>query len=231
MVIDYSTFKERCSFLGDRIASACASCGRDSASVKVLAVTKTHPTKAALYAYEYGLWGAGENRIQEAIPKIEACTKPLRWELIGHLQRNKAKLAVRHFDRIQSVDSESLLSKIDTCAQAEGKRIPILLQVNAGKDPAKYGISVEATPRLLEKALELEHVHVDGLMTIAPLSGSENVAEHTFERLRLLQENLERQFSCQLSELSMGMSGDFEQAIRAGSTCIRVGSMLYGQRS
>jgi len=231
MVIDYNTFNERCNALQERIANACVICGRNPGSVKILAVTKTYSVEAALHAYKYGLWGAGENRIQESIPKIEACSKPIRWELIGHLQSNKAKLAVSHFDRIQSVDSDKLLSRIDACAQAEGKIMPVLLQVNAGEDPAKHGVSLEEAPRLLEEALGLEAVQVEGVMTIAPLSGSESVAERTFERLRMLRDDLESQFHYKLPELSMGMSGDFEAAIRAGSTLIRVGSMLYGQRS
>lgn len=231
MVIDYNTFKERCNTLQECIAKACAISVRNAESVKILAVTKTHPVEAALYAYKYGLWGAGENRIQESIPKIKACLEPVRWELIGHLQSNKARLAVSHFDRIQSVDSDRLLSKIDGCAQAEGKKMPVLLQVNAGEDPAKHGISLDQAPRLLEQALGLGAVRVEGVMTIAPLSDSESASARTFERLRMLRDDLESQFHYKLPELSMGMSGDFEAAIRAGSTLIRVGSMLYGQRS
>ena len=111
------------------------------------------------------------------------------------------------------------------------KKMPVLLQVNAGEDPAKHGISLDQAPRLLEQALSLGAVRVEGVMTIAPLSDSESASARTFERLRMLRDDLEGQFHCKLPELSMGMSGDFEAAIRMGSTLIRVGSMLYGQRS
>lgn len=230
MVINYDTFKTRCDVLRERVAHVCASCGRDPSTVKILAVTKTHPLEAVLHAHHYGLWGVGENRIQEAIPKIEACSVPVRWELIGHLQSNKAKLAVMHFDRIQSIDSDSLLLKIDTCAQLQGKRMPILLQVNAGEDPAKYGVSTEAAPMLLERALACKHISVEGLMTIAPLPDVGGTAVRAFERLRTTRDDLEHQFSCSLPELSMGMSADFEAAIRSGSTLIRIGSTLFGDR-
>ena len=228
MVINYNTFKDRCDALLEQVTNVCVSCGREPRSVKILAVTKTHPLEAALNAYEYGLWGVGENRIQEAIPKIEACSVPLRWELIGHLQGNKAKLAVNHFNRIQSIDSDKLLSKVNLCAKAEGKVMPVLLQVNAGNDPAKFGVEMEEAPRLLEHALTCDHIAVEGLMTIAPLAEDAGVARKTFANLRLLQERLTNQFDAELPELSMGMSGDFESAIREGSTLIRVGSMLFG---
>ncbi len=229
-MITYHTFAERCDALLEKVAKACTACGRAPDSVKVLAVTKTHPAEAAEYAVRYGLYGAGENRVQEAIPKIESSPDAIRWELIGHLQSNKAKLAAQHFDRIQSVDSEKLLKKLNTAADSLGKQLPILLEVNAGDDPAKFGVSCEDTPRLLEAALECSSLRVEGLMTIAPLSSDKSISKISFERLSALRDTLEGTFSVELPELSMGMTGDFEAAIQAGSTLIRVGTYLYGER-
>jgi pyridoxal phosphate enzyme (YggS family) len=154
----------------------------------------------------------------------------LRWELIGHLQSNKAKLAATHFDRIQSVDSEKLLTALNRAAVELGKRLPILLQINAGQDPAKFGAEPDGAPRLLELALTQPALQVDGLMTVAPLSADPAVAHRTFANLRIIRDRLARQFDRPLRELSMGMSSDLEVAIAEGSTQVRIGSALYGPR-
>jgi pyridoxal phosphate enzyme (YggS family) len=154
----------------------------------------------------------------------------LRWELIGHLQSNKARLAATHFDRIQSVDSEKLLNALNRAAGELGKQLPVLLQINAGNDPAKFGVDPAEAPRLLEFALTLPHLRVDGLMTIAPLSENAEVAQRTFANLREIRDTLATRFGISLHELSMGMSGDLDAAIAQGSTIVRVGSALYGPR-
>lgn len=172
----------------------------------------------------------GENRVQEAANKRANCGEPIRWELIGHLQSNKARLAAETFGRVQSVDSTKLLRRLDEACSMLGKHMPVLLQVNAGDDPAKYGVSVAEAPALLESALNCEALHVDGLMTIAPLDDDLNVAARCFERLRNLRDQLASAFNVDLPELSMGMSGDLEAAIAAGSTLVRVGTALFGTR-
>jgi pyridoxal phosphate enzyme (YggS family) len=177
------------------------------------------------------LRAVGENRVQEAVEKQPQCTAKIQWELIGHLQSNKAKLAATHFDRVQSVDSEKLLNQLDAAANALGKTLPILLQINAGRDPAKFGAEIEDAPRLLAAALGKTHLRVDGLMTIAPLADDPAVAAGTFATLRTLRDDLAARFGVPLRELSMGMSGDLELAVLAGSTQVRVGSALYGSRS
>ena len=230
MLIDYDTFRERAGILQRRMAAACQRAGRDPATVALLPVTKTHPAAAAEYAARYGLTAVGENRVQEGIDKRTQITAPLRWELIGHLQSNKARLAAVHFDRIQSVDSEKLLTALNRAAAELGKQLPLLLQINAGQDPAKFGAEPEAAPRLLEVALALPHLQVDGLMTIAPLSDDPAVAYRTFARLRTIRDGLAGQFGRPLRELSMGMSGDLEAAIAEGSTLVRIGAALYGPR-
>ncbi|MBC8009981.1 MAG: YggS family pyridoxal phosphate-dependent enzyme, partial [Burkholderiales bacterium] len=200
----------------------------------LLAVTKTHPADAAVYAARRGLAAVGENRVQEAVEKRPLAPPALRWELIGHLQSNKARLAAETFDRIQSVDTEKLARRLDAAAGELGRPLGVLLQVNAGRDPAKFGCELEDAPRLLETALACAHLRVDGLMTIAPLGATEaETAEHaarTFANLRALRDDLAARLGVALPELSMGMSGDLEAAVAAGSTCVRVGTALYGAR-
>ncbi len=139
-------------------------------------MTKTQPAAAAEYAARYGLRAVGENRVQEGIDKRAQTAAAVRWELIGHLQSNKAALAARHFDRIQSVDGEKLLNGLDRASSELGIKLPILLQINAGRDPAKFGAEPADAPRLLEAALAKKTLAVDGLMTIAPLSDDPAVA-------------------------------------------------------
>ncbi|MFA6961394.1 MAG: YggS family pyridoxal phosphate-dependent enzyme [Opitutaceae bacterium] len=230
MLPSYNEFKSRADAIRAQIATACARCGRDPSSVELLAVTKTHSAEAADYAAHYGLRAVGENRVQEAVEKQPQCTAKIQWELIGHLQSNKAKLAAAHFDRVQSVDGAKLLNHLDSAAAALGKILPVLLQINAGRDPAKFGAELEDAPRLLEAALGKKHLRIDGLMTIAPLSDDPAVSERTFATLRTLRDDLAGRFGLPLHDLSMGMSGDLESAILAGSTQVRVGTALYGTR-
>lgn len=235
MFIAYEEFVHRADAVRTQIATACIAAGRDPASVELLAVTKTHLVDAANYAADYGLRAVGENRVQEAAEKRPRCAAPaLQWELIGHLQSNKAKLAATHFDRVQSVDSEKLLNHLDRAAAELGKILPVLLQINAGRDPAKFGAELEDAPRLLELALSKKNLRIDGLMTIAPLGATPaeaaDHAQRTFTQLRNLRDDLATRFQTPLRELSMGMSGDLTPAIAAGSTQVRVGSALYGAR-
>jgi PLP dependent protein len=230
MLPTYNEYKSRADDLRRRIAAACARAGRDPATVELLAVTKNHSAEAADYAARYGLRAVGENRVQEAVEKQPLCTAKIQWELIGHLQSNKAKLAAAHFDRVQSVDSEKLLNHLDSAAASLGKILPVLLQINAGRDPAKFGAEIEDAPPLLEHALAKKSLRIDGLMTIAPLSDDPAVAERTFTTLRELRDDLAARFGVPLHELSMGMSNDLEAAVLAGSTQVRVGTALYGTR-
>lgn len=234
MFLTYEEFTSRADAIRARIASACAAAGRDAATVELLAVTKTHPPEAAEYAARYGLAGVGENRVQEGIEKRPQVASPLRWELIGHLQSNKARLAAQHFDRVQTVDSEKLLNHLDRAAGELGKILPVLLQINAGNDPAKFGAEPGDAPRLLEAALAKKNLRVDGLMTIAPLGATPaETAAHaarTFTNLRNLRDELTARFPAPLHELSMGMTGDLEAAVAAGSTLVRIGTALFGSR-
>jgi pyridoxal phosphate enzyme (YggS family) len=230
MFIDYETFRLRVDALLARIAEQCRAAGRKPQEVTLLPVTKTHPAAAADYAARYGLAAVGENRVQEAVEKQGQTTAAVRWELIGHLQSNKAKLAAAHFGRVQSVDSEKLLNALDRAAGEQGRKLAVLLQVNAGNDPAKFGAEPADAPRLLDLALTKPHLQVDGLMTIAPLSDDPAVARRTFANLRVLRDALAARSGNPLRELSMGMSGDLDAAIAEGSTVVRVGTALYGPR-
>lgn len=230
MLIEYENFCLRVDKVMARIAAAASAAGRAPDDVKLLPVTKTHPAEAVIFAARYGLPAVGENRVQEAVEKQTQVPMTLRWELVGHLQSNKVRLAVAHFDRIQSVDSEKLLSLLDRAAGELGKKLPVLLQINAGNDPAKFGADPADAPHLLEAALAKPHLQVDGLMTIAPLSNDPQVARRTFANLRLLRAGLAARFGAPLPELSMGMTSDIEAAVAEGSTLVRVGTALYGVR-
>lgn len=229
-MIPFEEFCRRADGVRARIAEACARAGRASDEVALLAVTKTHPVEAAVYAYRYGLASVGENRVQEAQEKKPAAPPELRWELIGHLQSNKAKLAATLFDRIQSVDSVKLVELLDRAAAAREQPLAVLLQINAGRDEAKFGADLEEAPALLAAAQQAPHLRVEGLMTIAPLSENPAVAQRTFAHLRELRDRLAVQSGLPLRELSMGMSGDLVTAIAEGSTQVRVGTALFGAR-
>jgi hypothetical protein len=231
--LSYEAFLANTEQVRARVAAAAAAAGRPAAGVRILAVTKNHPVEAAVYAHRAGLAGAGENRVQEALAKIAACPEPaVRWELIGHLQSNKAGKAAAVFARVQSVDGAELAAKLDRAAAAAGRVLPVLLQVNAGDDPAKFGTDVAGAPALLEAALRCPSLRIEGLMTIAPLASDDPaIAERCFARLRELRDQLATKFGVALPELSMGMSDDLEAAVRQGSTLVRVGTALFGKRT
>lgn len=233
-MIDYDEFARRADKVRASIAKACAEIGRIPSEVELLAVTKTHPASVVDYVAKYGLRAVGENRVQEGLEKRAQTEAKVAWELIGHLQSNKARIAAQHFDRIQSVDSEKLLNHLDRAAAELGKTLPVLLQINAGNDPAKFGAELVDAPKLLEAALTKTHLRVDGLMTIAPLGATpaetEEHAKRTFANLRQLRDDLAARFNTPLRELSMGMTNDMAIAVAAGSTMVRVGTALFGSR-
>lgn len=229
-MIKEAEFKRNLERLRSRMNAACREVGRESSAVQLLPVTKNHPVDAIEYAVRSGLTAVGENRVQEAGEKQAQCRVELRWELIGHLQSNKAKQAVDWFDRIQSVDSIKLLRRLDRFAGEAERVLPVLLQCNTGQDPNKYGFRAESMGAAVEAALEASHLQLDGLMTVAPLDDDPDVAEGAFVALRELRDSLSETFGVGLRELSMGMTGDLESAIAAGSTQIRVGTALFGAR-
>ena len=216
-------FSHNLALVREQLENACHQNRRDSSEITLLPVTKNWPIDAVKLCQNAGIDRVGENRVREAIGKIEQI-KSVHFDLIGHLQSNKAKLAVGRFNCIQSVDSEKLLEKLAKIAGAKSLVQKILLQVNSGKDPAKFGISIEECEPVLEKALSFDSVDVLGFMTIAPLFENNSTAQYAFEKLRRLRDDMAITFGESFSELSMGMSGDLNGVIAAGSTMIRVGS-------
>ena len=216
--------------LREEVGAYCDKYGRDPTSVAILPVTKRQPMEAVRYAQDAGFSAVGENVVQEATRKATEYSGKMQWELIGHLQSNKAKIAVETFERIQTVDTEKLAKRLNRLAGEHGKTQRILLQINTAGDPAKHGIAPENTETLVEAVLDCPHLLLEGFMTIGRLSPDPNEAEQAFIGLRELRDQLEIEFGHSFPELSMGMSGDIEMAVKTGSTQIRVGTRLFGER-
>jgi PLP dependent protein len=214
-----------------RIAAACARVGRDVSSVQLLAVSKGHPPETVRAAAESGLSLFGENKVQEGKAKIPLCPGKLRWQMIGHLQTNKARDAVQLFEMIQSVDSLHLAQEINKCAERLAKRIPILLEVNVAGEASKFGYDRRQLLGDLKQLNTLPKIEIQGLMTVAPWSPEPEKVRPVFRRVRELKEECEAILGAPLPYLSMGMSGDFEVAIEEGSTVVRLGTVLFGARS
>jgi PLP dependent protein len=217
----------------ERIARAAARAGRRVDEIKIVAVSKTFPAEAIRAAYDTGLRAFGENRVQEFESKRAklADLADATWHLIGHLQSNKARRAVNLFHRVDSVDSLSLAQKLDSAADAEGKRVSVLVEVHLGGEATKSGVAEEYLASLAESILSLSHLELLGLMTVPPYSDDAERARPYFHKLRELRDGLSRQLGRPLPILSMGMSHDFEVAIEEGATEIRVGTALFGERS
>jgi pyridoxal phosphate enzyme (YggS family) len=206
-----------------RIAAACARAGRNRSDVRLVAVSKTFPSSDVDAAIAAGMTDVGENKVQEARDKQPSVAGRARWHLIGHLQSNKAKDAVRLFDVIQTVDSAELAEKIARAAASAGKRQEVLLQVNIGREEQKSGAGPEGLAELARRIAELPSIHVAGLMAIPPAGEAEETRPY-FRELRAMRDDLG------LSELSMGMTDDFETAIEEGATIVRVGRAIFGSR-
>ncbi|MCU1244885.1 MAG: pyridoxal phosphate enzyme, YggS family [Acidobacteria bacterium] len=206
-----------------RIAAACARAGRRPEEVTLVAVSKTQPAAAVDVAIAAGITEVGENKVQEAREKQTEVRGGARWHLIGHLQSNKAKDAVRLFDLIHTVDSLELAEKLARAAEGLGKRQEILLQVNVGGEAQKSGVAPEEVEALARGVGAMESLLPRGLMTIPPIGSPEETRRY-FARLRGIRDTLG------LEHLSMGMSEDFEVAIEEGSTIVRVGRAIFGAR-
>ena len=213
-----------------RIAQAAARAGRDSVGVQIVAVTKTHPVSAVREAAAAGLSDVGENRVQEALGKQQEWPDaPVRWHLIGHLQRNKAKQAAGKFALIHSLDSIRLADALEQAAAASGIVQDVLLQVNVAREPQKDGAAPEEVDALVAHVAMQPHLRLKGLMTMAPLTDDATVIRATFRGLRELQGRLAAG-GATLAHLSMGMSSDFEIAVEEGATLLRLGTVLFGER-
>ncbi len=213
-----------------RIGEAASRAGREPSSIRLVAVTKTVPAERIRLAVGAGMRVLGENRVQEAaakIPSVDGAT----WHLIGPLQANKARRALELFDVIESVHSIELAERLDRIAIDLGRsRVPVLLEVNVDRDPAKAGFDPDAIEPVRERLDALRTLDVRGLMTIGRLTADQEATRSTFRSLRELSARLRDRWANLGSELSMGMSDDFEIAIEEGSTIVRVGRALFGDR-
>ena len=214
----------------ERIISAAEKAGRDPQSVKLIAVSKTFPAEAVESAYDAGQRLFGENKVQDLASKNAALPKDIEWHMIGHLQSNKAKLAVENADYIHAVDSVKLLKKIDRLAGELARSPKVLIEVNISGEESKFGADTEQLKDLARVALQCENITVAGLMTMAPFGVPENELRLVFNSLRKLRDSLQDEFGLKLPELSMGMSGDFEIAIEEGATMVRIGTSIFGKR-
>ena len=224
-----SSFKEEYALLQSELSATCKQYQRPGNAVKILAVSKTFPLEAIREAYDCNVRMFGENKIQELADKVANLPKDIEWHFIGHLQSNKAAKAVELAHWIHSVDSLKLLNKLDRCAREQNKRPVILLEVNSG-EAAKSGVSYEELPELARAAANAENLDFRGLMTMAPLCDDPAVWLNAFKKLAAARDELEKSLQISLPELSMGMTGDFTQAVAAGSSMIRIGSRLFGNR-
>jgi hypothetical protein len=227
----FSTLERRLDDVRGRLARAAARAGRDPGTVRLVGVVKTVSAEVVREAVALGLLDLGENRVQEARDKIPAVGRDgVRWHMIGHLQRNKAGLAVELFDRIHSLDGVPLAEAVSRRAAALGKQLPALLEVNVSGETGKHGVRPDDAAPMIGAIAALPGIALDGLMTIAPYSERAEDARPHFARLRGLRDALERSTGVALPELSMGMSGDFEVAVEEGSTLVRIGTAIFGER-
>lgn len=212
-------------------AKASRRVGKDE-PVGLIAVTKNHGVEAMREAIDAGAAVIGENRVQEAAQKRETLERSVAWHLIGHLQTNKAKQAVRIFDLIHSVDSEHLLDAVQEAAQKIHKVQDILIQVNLAKEESKFGIYKEDLPILLQKADMMKNVHLTGLMCIAPNYEDVEDCRPLFREMREMFDRLKAfpLFSSEMKYLSMGMTHDYKIAVEEGANLVRIGTAIFGER-
>jgi pyridoxal phosphate enzyme (YggS family) len=223
--------------LHDRIAHAAERAGRNSADVALMAVTKTFPAEAIIEAYAAGQRLFGENRVQEFADKFNALSNlhDAEFHMIGHLQSNKAGKAAEIFHAVDSLDSVKLAERLNAAAEKLGKTLDVLIEINVGGEAAKSGIAPDSPEleNILAAAPEWKHLRIRGLMTVPPFAEDPEGARPYFQQLRELCDRLTARNlpSLQLDTLSMGMSHDFEVAIAEGSTCVRLGTAIFGGRT
>ena len=230
---DAAALRARLADVRERIAKAADRAGRDPASIRLVAVSKTFSADHVRAAADLGQLDFGENKVQEALQKMDRTPDlPIRWHLIGHLQSNKARKAGERFDVVHSVDDVDVARRLDLAAAAASRSIQLLAQVDLAHEPTKHGIRPAELPALLESAATFEAARFVGLMLLPPAVDDPEQARPFFQTVRQLRDDLVRQGvdASTLHELSMGMSHDFEAAIREGATLIRVGTAIFGSR-
>jgi pyridoxal phosphate enzyme (YggS family) len=216
-----------------RLEQAARAAGRDPASVRLVAISKTFPAQAVVDAAGAGQVDFGENRVQEALQKIRATAEhQIRWHLVGHLQSNKARKAVSAFDVVHSIDGVDLLEKVDAAAAEVGREPELLIQVDLAGESTKFGASEADLPAIFDAAGRLKAARLVGMMLLPPYVEDPEEARPWFRRLREIRDAFARQGvdARHLRELSMGMSHDFDVAISEGATTVRVGTAIFGER-
>jgi len=232
-VIDTAAVRARLADVRARIERAAGRAGRDPASIRLIAVSKTFSADYVRAAADAGQVDFGENKVQEALEKIDRTSDlPLRWHLVGHLQSNKAKKAGR-FDVVHSVDSAPLLSRLDEAALAAGRRLEALVQVDLAGEATKHGAREEDLRAIFDAARGARATRLVGLMLLPPAVDDPDSARPYFRRLREVRERLLAHGidSSSLDELSMGMSHDFEVDVEEGAALVRVGTAIFGSRA
>jgi PLP dependent protein len=233
--VDTDTLAGRAEQIRTRVAGAAERSGRSAEAVTIVAVSKTVPSKTIRAAYDLGFTTFGENRVQEAEAKIAALPLPgIHWDLIGHLQTNKVARASGLFGRIESVDSLRLAQRLNSAVAEHNRTLPILLEVNVGGESSKSGFAPDELMAAAAALTEFTNLWPQGVMTIAPMAEDPEQVRPIFQRLRSLRDQLRAQAlpdrdGC-WSELSMGMTDDFEVAIEEGATIVRIGRALFGVR-
>jgi pyridoxal phosphate enzyme (YggS family) len=228
-----TTSAERLAAVGERIAAAARRSGRLPQEVRLIAVSKTKTSQDIQSLVDLGVKDFGENQIQEGLGKLAQFRETaLDWHFIGHLQSNKCKFIPGNFSWVHSIDSEKLVRRIAQAAREADTNVNLLLQVNVSADPAKYGVPSRDLFPLVEHILEQApgRAQLRGLMTIGYRGAGDDERRRSFAALRQLLEQCQQRFGESMTELSMGMSGDFEPAIEEGATMVRVGTALFGPR-
>jgi pyridoxal phosphate enzyme (YggS family) len=229
------TIENRIAAVRERIAESARCAGRKVSEVKLMAVTKTRTVEEMMTAAPF-VDALGENRVQEAASKKKDTEQDwpdsakLPWHLIGHLQRNKIRKALALFDALDSLDSIEAALAIERIAAEEARTVPVLIEVNTSGEDNKTGVGVKNFPGLLDCTLGCPHLKLDGFMTIGPLTDDEAQVRNAFAQLREIASQARLRSGLPLPVLSMGMSGDFQWAILEGSTCVRIGTSLFGAR-
>jgi pyridoxal phosphate enzyme (YggS family) len=224
-----STIKENLLEVRERIEKAALNVGRDPEEIKLVGVSKTVETDRINEAIEAGITILGENYVQEAQKKIEEIGRPVSWHFIGHLQSNKAKYAIRLFDMIHSLDSIPLAEELNRRAEQADRMMKVMIEVNLSREATKFGTDEEMVLNLAKRIRNLNHLSLEGLMTMPPYFDSPELSRPYYIALRELKGKMAKE-GIAMRELSMGMSSDFEIAVEEGATYVRVGTAIFGPR-
>lgn len=225
------TIRARIAHIRHNIRHAAERSGRNANDIRLMAVTKTVNDSLIGEAVEAGVDIIGENYVQEARRKIEMLGRPCEWHMIGHLQTNKAKYAVRLFDMIHSVDRMELAVELARISRLAGKVARVLIEVNVSGEATKHGVPLGETMSLIRRLASLEGISMQGFMTMPPWFDNPEHARPYFAALRELRDNVMAEMGCcEMRELSMGMSGDYQVAVEEGATIVRIGRAIFGER-